>query len=95
MMNQCDVEKTTISDVYGLKVTSKIDDSKYIFLLAEGLIIDSGLEYVNDRVRYWSSTLNGNKRFAYYLSASLCKQLDDHPLLRNEPAWRISKIDLP
>ena len=73
MMNQCDVEKTTISDVYGLKVTSKTDDSKYIFLPAEGLIIDSGLEYVNDRVRYWSSTLSGNKRFAYYLSASLDK----------------------
>lgn len=70
MMEQTNVERTTIGGVFGLKVSSKTDSSKYIFLPAAGLVIDTGLSYVNDRVRYWSSTLAANKRFAYYLGAS-------------------------
>lgn len=70
MLSQTTVTKTTMGGVFGVKVESKSDPEKFIFLPASGLVIDTGLNYVNDRVRYWSSTLAGNKRYAYYFSAS-------------------------
>jgi len=57
LMAQTHVEKTYMGTVYGLKVTSKTDANKYIFLPAAGMVGSQGLNYINDRVRYWSSTV--------------------------------------
>lgn len=70
-----DASKKYMGGVYGEKVESKSDSEKYIFLPASGLIADTGLKNLDDRVRYWYSTLASNKRYAYYFSASLDKDI--------------------
>lgn len=75
MLSQTNASKTYMGGVYGVKVESKSDPEKYIFLPASGLIADTSLKNLDDRVRYWSSTLASKKRYAYYFSTSLDKDI--------------------
>ena len=58
LLNNCDCKYITQNGVKGLKVTSRKDSSKSIFLPVAGYRYGTNLYYIGSNGLYWSSSLN-------------------------------------
>ena len=75
LLKNCDCNYTTQNGVKGMKVTSKKDSSKSIFLPATGFREDTSIGGVGSYGNYWSSSLlqnapSGAVLFRFYLDSN-------------------------